>query len=162
MRTLGRKRAWLRNRHSSGILSELSALSNAIVGRWGESLGMDENIPIENKQVEPAPEAPTADAAPSWAVDKFKRNTVVGGAGVAGAVLALVGASLIGGDERGVRVDFRGGPPGMQGGPGMQDGGPQGDGQYQHRGPEAQGQVLPNRDGTNEDKPKQSGQSDSQ
>lgn len=119
---------------------------------------MDENTQPDSgtPEVEPTPEptveAPTqtmapaetaaADPTPGWAEDKFKRNTVVGGAAVAGAVVALVGASLFGGDGRGERVervDFRGGPPGMQGGgmqggPGMQQGGPGMQG-GQQRGP---------------------------
>jgi hypothetical protein len=105
---------------------------------------MNENTPPENDmnelptepRIEPAPMNP----APHWALDKFRRNSVVGGAVVLGAVAALAGASLIGDDEGG-------GPPGMRGDyqghwappPGQMGQGPAGPGQM-GQGQPGQGQ----------------------
>src|SRR3954451_24485097 len=167
------------------ILSELSALSHRPPVRKDDSQVMNENTPPDTGTTEPTPEPtvdqptaviePTTSATPGWARDKFKRNTVVGGAAVAGAVIALAGAALVGDDDpKGFRGDFHAGPPAMQGG--GQWRGPQGQGPGQGHGqgqggqfhgepggpgaPDTQGQSGGSQD--QQSQPNQSGKSDSQ
>ncbi|MGK2878261.1 MAG: hypothetical protein ACSLFF_06760 [Solirubrobacterales bacterium] len=109
---------------------------------------MNENTPPEGGTTEPEaptqPIAPASDTPPSWALDKFKRNTVIGGAAVVGAMIALAGAALVGDYGWHGRGDHRGGLWMMQGGPGNQGGpGMRGDGWFEQRGPGAQGQGYP-------------------
>jgi hypothetical protein len=108
---------------------------------------MNENTPNEptpeptvEQPVAQEPEAPTQTldpAAPSWALDRFKRNTVVGGAAVIGAIVALAGASLVDDNDhgKGAHAGFHGGPPAMTQGDGQfQQGGPGGPGMQEHPG----------------------------
>lgn len=131
-----------------------------ILGGGVDYSDMNENTPPEGDTTETEVPTQPVEAPPKWATDKFRRNTVIGGAAVAGAVFALAGAALVGDHDRHGRGDLRaGGPPGMQGGhmqggpgmrggQGMQQGGPgmqggqgmQGERGFEQRGPGAQDQ----------------------